>query len=355
MSGFRELLRAELLVFLRDRSSMVFTFLFPILFILIFGALMGGMGSDDDARLGLFVDGEARDALDLALSETAALRITEYRTSEELRAALLDRDVDFGMILREGELVTLFNVARTQENYAYEELAEGIVGRLQLGRQDLEPPVEVKQVVVGGGVTDRWLDQVVPGILAFSILSSGLFAVAGHITGMKRRRLLERLIVTPMRPSTLIAAIVVVRLIVVFASTLLSLLLALLFYRLALQIDWFRYVVFLIAATLGSMGMGTAIALLVRAPSSASNIANVLSMTMMFLAGIYFPVEIMPSFFRAVSRFLPLTHMADAMRYVAGVIDLTEARFWTISGVLFAAGVVLLPFLSRYVVRADRH
>ena len=354
MSAFRALLRAEFMVFLRDRSSMVFTFLFPILFILIFGALMGGMGSDADARLGLYVDGASRDDLDSVLRETPALHVTEYPSAEELRAALLASDVDFGMVCRADEVLTWFNVARSQENYAYEEMANGILERWQLRHQNLVAPTQIRQIVVGGATTERWLDQVVPGILAFSILSSGLFAVAGHITGMKRRRLLERLIVTPMRPAVLIGAIVVVRLFVVIVSTLLSLMLALLVYRLALHIDWLRYTAFLIAATLGSMGMGTAIALLVRSASSASNIANILSMTMMFLAGIYFPVEIMPAFFRAVSRILPLTHMADAMRYVTGVAELTEARFWTITGVLLVVGLTLLPLLSRYVVRAER-
>ena len=115
------------------------------------------------------------------------------------------------------------------------------------------------------------------------------------------------------------------------ASTLLSLLLAIGLYHVTFHVAWLRYVAFLVSATLGAMGMGTAIALFVRQASSASNIANILAMSMMFLAGIYFPVEIMPPFFRGLSRALPLTYMAEGMRYVTGVIDLTPAYFWAIT------------------------
>jgi len=75
----------------------------------------------------------------------------------------------------------------------------------------------------------------------------------------------------------------------------------------------------------------------------------------MFLAGVYFPVEIMPSYLRALSKALPLTYMANAMRFVTGVSDMSLARFWAITIGFFACGLILFPFLARYVVRADRH
>ncbi|MBU1048479.1 ABC transporter permease, partial [Candidatus Bipolaricaulota bacterium] len=121
------------------------------------------------------------------------------------------------------------------------------------------------------------------------------------------------------------------------------------------DVNWLRYVIFVILATLGTMGMGTVIALLVRRPSSASSLANVLAMVMMFFAGIYFPIEFMPSFLRAVSRGLPLTHMANAMRYVTGVVEMSEGEFWSITFAMLGIAIVLFPVLARYVVRPTRH
>jgi ABC-2 type transport system permease protein len=77
-------------------------------------------------------------------------------------------------------------------------------------------------------------------------------------------------------------------------------------------------------------------------------------MLMMFVSGIYFPIEIMPSFLRGVSAAMPLRYMADAMRYVTGVMDMSDARFWMICASLLIVGAGLLPLLARYIVRADR-
>ena len=55
MTAFRALLRSELHVFSRDKATLTFTFLFPLLFIVIFGYLMGGTGSASGSKLALVV------------------------------------------------------------------------------------------------------------------------------------------------------------------------------------------------------------------------------------------------------------------------------------------------------------
>ncbi len=355
MKAFRALLRAETSVFFRDVASVTFTFLFPLLFIVLFGLLMSGMGGASEAKLGLVIEGGARAGeLDSVVADVGLALVRRFGTADELRGAILERDVDFGAVWDGATLTFVYDVRRTQENFTFEELARGMAARFDLANQGLEPVIRVSAVVEGGEASADWFALVVPGILAFSILASGLFAVSGHITGMKQRRLLERLVVTPLRPVALVGAVVVVRLAIVFVSTLATLAVAVGLFRVPFHIDWLRYVAFLIAATVGTMGLGTLIALVVRQPSSASSLANVLSMMMMFVAGIYFPIEIMPAFLRGLSLVLPLRHMADAMRCVTGVMDMSALRFWVICAAFLVGGVALLPVLARYVVRAER-
>jgi ABC-2 type transport system permease protein len=293
--------------------------------------------------------------LQAAISEVGVADVVRLRTAVELEEAVENRDVDFGVEWDGATLRFVYDVRRTQENFTFQELARGIAARFDLANQGRRPILDVTPVVEGGQPSADWFALVVPGILAFSVLSAGLFAVAGHVTSMKQRRLLERLVVTPMQPIALLAAVIAVRLAVVFVSTLATLATALALFDVPFQVNWLLYTVFLIAATLGTMGLGTVLSLLVKQPSSAGNLANVLSMLMMFLSGIYFPIEIMPPFLRALSAALPLRHMADVMRYTTGVMDMSALRFWMICGIFLGAGLVLLPVLSRYVVRAERH
>jgi ABC-2 type transport system permease protein len=355
MTAFRALLRSEFHVFLRDKTSLTFTFLFPLLFIVIFGYLMGGTGSAGGSKLGLVVAASVDGSrLESVIAEVGVAQVERYAASGDLEKAIDARDVDFGAVWDGATLTFVYDVRRTQENFAFEELARGIVVRFDLANQGRRPLLDVVPVVEGGEAGADWFTLVVPGILAFSVLSAGLFAVAGHVTSMKQRRLLERLVVTPMSPVAFLAAIVVVRLGVVFLSTLATLGTAVGLFHVAFHMSWLHYVVFVVAATVGTMGLGTVIALVVRQPSSASSLANVLSMLMLFVSGVYFPIEIMPSFLRALSMAMPLRHMADAMRYTTGVMDMSELRFWVICGTLLLGGLALLPILSRYVVRAER-
>jgi len=355
MKSLLTLAGMEARAFVRDKASLTFTFLFPLVFIVLFGYLMGGTGTTSGARLAVLV-GEGIDPARLVavVSEVGLAEIVTSPDPAALRQTIEGRKADFGVSWDGTTLTFVYDVRRTQENFAFEELARGIAARFDLANQGRHPLVETVAVVEGGEASANWFALVVPGILAFSILAAGLFAVAGHVTGMKQRRLLERLVVTPMRPVALLGAIVVVRLVVAFVSTLATLAVAMALFRVPFHVDWFAYAAFLLAATVGTMGLGTILALVVRQPSSAGNLANVLAMLMLFVAGIYFPIEIMPAFLRSLSQALPLRHMADAMRYVTGVMDMSALRFWVICGVFLLGGLALLPVLAHYVVRAER-
>ena len=356
MRSFMALLHTEFVTILRDKATLAFTFAFPVLFVLIFGPLMAGIGGSQSAYLGLVVtDGASSDVLEGVISHAGTITITNFDDRSRLEEALAHRQLDFGLVWNGETLHFLYDPSRVQENYTFQEMARGIASALDLRQQNLAPVLGMDTVHVGKAAATNWFNRVVPGILAFSILSAGLFAVSGHLTAMKERKLLNRLVVTPMHPVALLAAIATVRLAIVYISTLITLFTAIGVLHLTFSVNWLYYTIFVIAATLASMGFGTIIALLVRRPGSASNVANIISMVMMFLAGVYFPVEIMPSYLRALSKALPLTYMANAMRFVTGVSDMSTLRFWSITCSLLAVGIILFPFLARYVVRADRN
>lgn len=355
MSALRALIVSEARILLRDRTALFFTLAFPLIFILIFGFLMGDIGDVSQASMGVFVaSGADEDLLAETLSTAGSMSIERFESLAAMQEAVVDREVDFALSWDGTELRFFYDASRVQENFAFQQVAAGLSSDFDLRRQGAEPVISVEPIDVGEIESTGWFHLVLPGILAFSVLSSGLFAVSGHLTAMKERKVLDRLIVTPMPPVALLAAIVVVRLVIVYASTLITLLVGVLAFGLRYDVSWLRFTVFVACATVGTMGLGTIIALVVRRPSSASNVANVLAMVMLFLAGIYFPVEFMPAFLRAISEGLPLTHMANAMRYATGVMDMAETEFWAITFSFLGIAVVLFPILGRYVVRPLR-
>ena len=355
MSAFRALLISESRILSRDRMALFFTLAFPLIFVLIFGFLMGDIGDVSRSTLGVFVAPAAdRDLLGETIAAAGSMLIEPFESLDLMREAVTDRRVDFALSWDGDSLLFLYDANRVQENFAFQQVATGLATDFNLRRQGATSAISVEPIDIGEVASTGWFNLVLPGILAFSILSSGLFAVSGHLTAMKERKILDRLIVTPMPPVALLAAIVVVRLIIVYLSTLITLFVGVLAFGLRYDVSWLRYTVFVACATVGTMGIGTIIALVVRRPSSASNLANALALVMLFLAGIYFPIEFMPPFLRAISKGLPLTHMANAMRYATGVIDMAETEFWAITFSFLGIALLLFPILARYVVRPLR-
>lgn len=355
VTGVGALFRTQTRVFLRDRITLFFTVLFPIVFVLIFGFVWGGAeGPGARARLGLVRLDGVGDVLAEVLAVQRAVVVIPYGDRAALERDLAKRELDLGLLWDGRSLVFLQDPTRVQEGYAFAELARGIAAEVDLRQQGLAPPARAERENIGRTVAVGWFNLLVPGIMASSTLTAGLFAVSGRITQMKERRLLDRLLVTPMSPGALLMAIAAVRLGAGFLATVTTLVAAVLLFGVRFEVNWPLFSAFVVAATLGAMGLGTVIALLVRRPGSASNVANIASQIMLLLSGIYFPIEIMPSFLRAVSRALPLTYMVEAMRYVTGVAEMPAARFALVTGALFAVGAALFPVLGRYVVSAGR-
>jgi len=354
MKAFRQLLRTQTSVFLRDKIALFFTLLFPVVFILIFGFVWGGVEGPEKVTLGLLVVGECDPVLEESLAAQATVTVRRYEGRAQLEADLSQRKIGLGLVWDGDVLLFLQDPTRVQEGYALAEVAQGIAAEMDLRRQGLAPVVEVERRNVGRTLESGWFRMIVPGIMAFSVLMSGLLAVSGRITQMKERRLLDRLLVTPMSPTALLAAIAGVRLVAGFLSTFVTLGLAVILFRVQFDVSWALYVLFVIVATLGSMGLGTLIALLVRRPSSASTVASIVAQIMLFLSGVYFPIEFLPAFLRALGKAVPLTYMVEGMRYVTGVADMSATRFALITVGLFVVGVGLFPVLSRYVVSVGR-
>ncbi|HBR10065.1 TPA: hypothetical protein DD712_02270 [Candidatus Acetothermia bacterium] len=352
MRSFIVLLKSEFVVFLRDKTSLGLTFLLPLVFILLFGFIMGGDG--ERPRLGLFLPLDVdRETIEAVLDEGGAVTSVSFDSRAAIEAALAEGEVDFALLWDGTYLLFLYDPLRLQANHGLKQIARGIWSRFNLAHQGVSPLLTVERTALGRARAADWFTLMVPGIIAFTILSVGLFTVAGHISAMKERKILTRMVVTPMRPLYFLGAIITVQLAVVYISTLITLFIAILIFDLHFQVDWLRYTIFVAAGTLGTMGLGTAIAVIARKPAAATNIASAAATLMMFLAGIYFPIELMPAALRAVSRAIPLTYIVEGMRYVTGVIYMSEMRFWAITLALVALTIVLLPILARYVVTAD--
>jgi ABC-2 type transport system permease protein len=180
------------------------------------------------------------------------------------------------------------------------------------GRADPVRSHEVAFSEPGG----RYVDFLVPGLIGMNLMSGGMWGVGYALVDMRIKKLLKRLLATPMRAADFMAALMTTRVVSTFVEV--GALLG--FAWLALGVPVRGSVASVLAvALLGAMcfaGLGLAVACRARKLETVSGLMNLVMMPMFVGSGVFFSVERFPTAVQPVLRALPLTALNDALRAV---------------------------------------
>lgn len=335
--GFLAVAAMSFRVWWRDRSSAFWGVVFPLLLMGLLGSAFGrtdtmqftmalvtpsaaeGSGS---AREGPAGSGPAREWLRQALRSVSVVKLVE-EPKEAALAALRKGDrtlvLEVGPPQQPGALAHVHAYYRvTQDQTAQAAIAVvrhalHQVGQYVTGTVDL---FELRAESVAAKEF-RMFDFLLPGVLAMSIMQTGLMGVSWSVADYRERRVLKRVLATPFHPLGFLSGLLA-------RFTLVALLQSLLI--LAVGVWGFHarvegsIPVLMGLAALGSvafLAMGLAISTLAPTAESANLIGSVLNFPMMFLSGTFWPKELMPDFMQPVVRALPLTPLIDSMRAVS--------------------------------------
>ncbi len=329
-SAYWQLTKAQLTLFLRNKQMLFFTMFFPILMMVGLGTMLDG---GDVSLSGYIVDEDATEAsadVASALLEVEALGMTSADGREAALEALREGDTQlvvvlpsgFGATLSEGGDAAKVDVYYEEQNVTVSQLGvqyvSGIVDGISKSMTGYEPAVAVDaQPVESLGL--RYIDFLVPGILAMMIMSTNLNGVAGQIASWRERGVLRRMQSTTLKARTFIAAQITARLILNGLQAVIVLLIAALIFGTQVSGSWALVLFYIVLGTLVFMSIGFIIAGLAKTPESAGPIAGLISFPLMFLGNVFFPVRNMPDFLQPVVQALPIVHLSDALRSVMNV------------------------------------
>jgi len=322
---FRKMFIANVKEFYRDRSSMFWMIAFPLIFTFIFGLVFSG-GDQVTYTIGISTQGssEVSERLVEEFQNIPTFNVTTGDLEKELdalkegnrrmvleipeitRADVQNRvtsDVKFYYSKGEGETNRAL-ISAIKEIFTG--IERGITGDSPLFQ--LQPsPLETRELTS--------FDYIMPGILAMALMQLGLFGVF-QFMNLRENKVIRGLAVTPLPRDTLFESEVALRLLVAIFQTFLIVLVGRLVFGVELIGNLLLIVglVFLGAATFVSMGY--MLASFSRSLEGGRNLIQTVQFPMMFLSGIFFPIEIMPDYIRPVVRAIPLTYLGDALRQV---------------------------------------
>lgn len=327
--AYRHLTLAQLRLFARNKQMLFFTMLFPVLMMVGLGSLMGGGSSIELSGYVVNEDeGKEAAALTESLLSVESLGLEAAGEREAALASLQGGDAQLVVVVPRGYGDALSSGAATVE-VLYDEQNMTVS---QLGVQMVNSVVDgiskqvtgyVPAVTVTASPVEslelRYIDFLVPGIVAMMIMSTNLNGVAGQISSWRERGVLRRMQSTTLSAGTFIAAQITARLVLNGLQAVIMLLIASLAFGTQVNGSWLLLLFYVVLGTLVFMSIGFIIAGTAKTPESAGPISGLISFPLMFLGNVFFPVRDMPAFLQPIVQALPIVHLSDALRDVMNV------------------------------------
>lgn len=340
--------------FLRDRLALFWTVAFPIFFILIFGVVFSG--NDDpsyDVGLANEDDGPIAAGLSQALHSVDAFEVTEGERDELVRS-LEEGEYRLVIVVSEGLTASLqqqqpaeVEVIYDPSNQTTAQIVLTIVRRVVEGfeRELTQRPVllSIKSTAV---TSDRLssIDFLLPGILAMALMQLGLFGTAPALVQLREQQVLRRIGVTPLPRTILLASQVLLRLTIGAIQTALIVLVGLLLFNVTIVGNVALLIGFVLLGALMFVAMGYMIAGIADTQESVNGLTSLLNFPMLFLSGLFFPVEVMPAWIQPVVKAIPLTYLADALRQI--MVDAPPLYSLTVDAAVLGAWLIVTAVLA---------
>ena len=302
---------ASVKMIVRDRTALFFSLAFPIVFMTLFGLIFGGAGS---SKPDLDVVGTG--PLVTALQRSDAVKVHIRPDAATAIARVHDGDETGALVVSGGHAHLYYQASSTVEGPILREVVAGVANALDI-RATGRPPLVTVQA---SKVEDRslsYISYLVPGLLAMAISQSAVFGIAFALVAYRSKGILRRLRLTPMPLGEFAAARVLTALCLALTQAIVLLAVG----RFAFGVDIAGNVLSLlplvILGALCFIAIGLLVGSVARTEDAAAAMANLVTLPMTFLAGVFFPLDSAPGVVQAISKVLPLTYLANGLRGVA--------------------------------------
>jgi ABC-2 type transport system permease protein len=160
----------------------------------------------------------------------------------------------------------------------------------------------------------RYIDFLIPGLLGMNLIGSGIWGLGFAIVDARKKRLLKRLIATPMSRWQYLASFALSRLTLLFLEVGLLLGFAVLVFGVPLRGSLPLLVVTCLLSSLAFASLGLLIASRAQTMEGASGLMNLAMLPMWIFSGVFFSASRFPDAIQPLIQALPLTAVIDALR-----------------------------------------
>lgn len=163
----------------------------------------------------------------------------------------------------------------------------------------------------------RYIDFLVPGVMALSIMQLGIFSIGFALVNYKEKGVMKRLFAAPLKSTDFILSQVFTRLIITVIQISILIAVATLFFNVKIIGSYLILFVLVVMGSVLFLSFGFALGGFAKTQDAVAAIANIFVFPQMFLGNVFFPLESMPAWLQKIVVYLPLNYLADGIRQVA--------------------------------------
>lgn len=349
------MLKKDILVLWRHKPRLISLFVFPILMIALFGYGMGGeienipvvvvtesSGTVTDATLNAIKGVDLYDIKGIITDPNNGKQMVE---NGEVKAAIILPSDYENMTSQQPKTVIVYVDSSDQmATQALVPATQALFTQIsnQIGMEKIESAVGSSQVQVQStGVSTassglsiqnmmnsinfeinklygdiKYIDFLVPAILAMTVMFSAMMGMGESIAGERERGELARLFMTPTSVASVIGGKIISKLTIETFRALILIIAAIVLFSVTINGSILLTLLILVLSVLCFVGFGIMISARVNSQEDYIQIVMPFTMPMMFVSGVFYPIETMPWIFQKIAYIFPLTYANDAMRAV---------------------------------------
>jgi len=315
----------------RSPSAMIFSFIFPFIFILVFG-FIGDNGPMQTFKVVIDEHSDTANVLYQTIAKMTAIKLMHYESKEDLKSDL-NKGRLAGIILIQKNKnsgvnpYTISFKSTTSSNDKWPQLkslientVNNISNNIYKDRQsyasfEFNPQTDITVVR-----EYKTIDFILPGQLGFSLLSAGVFGVAFMFFNLRNTLVLKRFFATPINRTFILLGEGLSRVIFQLITAVVIITVGYFFFGFTLIHGFRTFFDMMILSFFGLivfMGFGFIVSGIAKNDSTIPPFANLITLPQFLLGGTFFSIDNFPKWLQPISNAMPLTHLNEAMRKVA--------------------------------------
>ncbi len=349
---------------IRSREGFFFTLIFPIILILLFGAIFAGGGVsqatvyvqnlDAGPASVSFIQALNATSSDCSPSATTGLCLRPVPADQNFSQYLSSRSAADGIIIPQGFSsafqadqkvnVTVFqNPSSTTSQVVYGIVSEVVNGFNQYGATGVHSVGIEPRTVVGSEY--KYIDFLIPGLVGFSALTSPMFALVNISSTYRRDKVFKLLSLTPLTKTEWLVSKIIWYVGTTVLSFILMTVVGIYVFGAHIAFTW-GIGIFLVVGPFFFVSLGMLVGTVSNSPESAAVVGNLVTFPMMFLSGTFFPVSSMPVYLQHIAHVLPLYYMIDGLNNVMIYENYGPGLFD--AGLLIVISIVVFALAVRF-------